>query len=54
MMLETLAVLTVGVVVASVAEAYKTYSCSCGKEWHRKDGVECPQCGNTMEQYNEY
>jgi len=48
MMLETLAVITVGVLVASIAEAYKTYECDCGQEWHRKDGVECPQCGEQV------
>jgi len=48
MMLETLAVLTVGVLVASIAEAYKTYQCDCGQEWYRKDGVECPQCGTSL------
>jgi len=51
MMLETLAVITVGVVIASIAEAYKTYSCSCGEEWYRKDGQECPQCGKGCSAY---
>jgi hypothetical protein len=48
MMLETLAVITVGILVASIAEAYKTYECDCGTEWYRKDGVECPDCSNRV------